>query len=159
MRILPILTLALCVTPTAVLASDICAPKRFCTQIKTCGEAHYRLTVCLDIVLDRDRDGVPCEDMCGKTISSMSARIAAEPFQPPEEAVANAVADVGTSEASTASGEDLALSEPVNFLAQCGTKRTRGQMLSCAEAMYHLQSCGMISLDGNGHGVPCNGCK
>ena len=36
----------------------------------------------------------------------------------------------------------------------CG-KRLCGQMSNCADAMFHLQQCGISSLDGDGDGVPC----
>lgn len=38
---------------------------------------------------------------------------------------------------------------------ECGSKRFCRQMNSCAEAVYHLQSCRVRSLDGDGDGVPC----
>lgn len=38
---------------------------------------------------------------------------------------------------------------------QCGAKRLCRQMLSCDEAIYHLHSCRVASLDGDGDGVPC----
>ncbi|WP_164155297.1 thermonuclease family protein [Sandarakinorhabdus rubra] len=38
---------------------------------------------------------------------------------------------------------------------QCGTKRVCRQMTSCDEALYHLQTCGVKTLDGDGDGVPC----
>lgn len=37
----------------------------------------------------------------------------------------------------------------------CGTKRYCTQMSSCQEAKFHLQSCGLNSLDRDGDGVPC----
>lgn len=37
----------------------------------------------------------------------------------------------------------------------CGTKRYCREMNSCAEAMFHLQECGLQRLDGDGDGVPC----
>lgn len=39
--------------------------------------------------------------------------------------------------------------------AACGTKTTCGQMSSCAEAYYFLNTCGRTRLDGDGDGVPC----
>jgi len=38
---------------------------------------------------------------------------------------------------------------------KCGKKSYCRQMLSCDEARFHLQSCGLASLDGDGDGVPC----
>ena len=38
---------------------------------------------------------------------------------------------------------------------QCGSKRVCREMNSCAEAIYHLHSCRVRSLDGDGDGVPC----
>jgi endonuclease G, mitochondrial len=38
---------------------------------------------------------------------------------------------------------------------ECGNKRYCKQMSSCEEAMYHLNNCGVRSLDGDGDGVPC----
>jgi len=37
----------------------------------------------------------------------------------------------------------------------CGSKRTCGQMSSCAEARLHLTQCGVSRLDRDGDGVPC----
>ena len=41
-----------------------CAPK-YCKQMLSCQEARYHHTVCGDSRLDRDNDGVPCENVCG----------------------------------------------------------------------------------------------
>lgn len=38
---------------------------------------------------------------------------------------------------------------------QCGAKTYCGEMVSCDEAVYHLQTCGLDRLDGDGDGVPC----
>jgi endonuclease YncB( thermonuclease family) len=39
--------------------------------------------------------------------------------------------------------------------ARCGAKRLCRQMISCEESLFHLQTCGVRSLDGDGNGVPC----
>ena len=41
-----------------------CQAKRYCTQMKTCEEARAYLTQCKIQILDRDRDGKPCESLC-----------------------------------------------------------------------------------------------
>lgn len=37
----------------------------------------------------------------------------------------------------------------------CGSKRYCGEMSSCGEARFYLQSCGLTRLDGDGDGTPC----
>ncbi|MDJ0846813.1 MAG: thermonuclease family protein [Myxococcota bacterium] len=37
----------------------------------------------------------------------------------------------------------------------CGSKRVCGEMASCEEARFHLETCGLSRLDGDGDGVPC----
>lgn len=37
----------------------------------------------------------------------------------------------------------------------CSTRKSCGQMTSCAEARYHLEHCGNSRLDGDRDGVPC----
>ena len=37
----------------------------------------------------------------------------------------------------------------------CGSKRTCGQMTSCAEARFYLETCGLSRLDRNSDGTPC----
>ena len=39
--------------------------------------------------------------------------------------------------------------------ATCSSKRYCGEMTSCKEAMYFLNSCGLSRLDGDGDGIPC----
>jgi len=42
-----------------------CGSKRHCSQMFTCDEAHFYLSVCGVKSLDPNRDGVPCEHLCG----------------------------------------------------------------------------------------------
>lgn len=37
----------------------------------------------------------------------------------------------------------------------CGKKRYCTEMLSCGEAQFYLQQCGLSRLDGDGDGIPC----
>lgn len=37
----------------------------------------------------------------------------------------------------------------------CGDKHTCGEMTSCDEARFHQETCGVIRLDGDGDGTPC----
>lgn len=39
--------------------------------------------------------------------------------------------------------------------SQCGGKSTCGQMSSCAEAKFYLNQCGVLRLDRDGDGIPC----
>lgn len=54
----------------------------------------------------------------------------------------------------TARKQQSALSPASTTGGGCG-KRLCGQMSNCAEAMFHLQKCGVSSLDRDGDGVPC----
>jgi endonuclease YncB( thermonuclease family) len=38
---------------------------------------------------------------------------------------------------------------------QCGSKSYCRQMVNCREARFHLESCGLTRLDGDGDGIPC----
>lgn len=38
---------------------------------------------------------------------------------------------------------------------QCGSKTWCREMVSCEEARFHLESCGLTRLDGDGDGIPC----
>lgn len=44
-----------------------CSKCTYCSKIKSCKLANYCLTRCGKRRLDRDRDGIPCENVCGKT--------------------------------------------------------------------------------------------
>lgn len=51
-------------------------------------------------------------------------------------------------------GQRKPLTTEVSGLS-CGTKRYCGEMRSCEEAKFYLQQCGVISLDRDRDGVPC----
>lgn len=42
-----------------------CGDKRTCAEMNSCAEARFYLTQCGIKRLDRDKDGVPCEKLCG----------------------------------------------------------------------------------------------
>lgn len=43
-----------------------CDRGKYCKEMSSCDEAYYKLQVCGIERLDRDGDGVPCENVCGK---------------------------------------------------------------------------------------------
>lgn len=38
--------------------------RKNCKEMNSCKEARYKLSVCYHYSLDRDNDGVPCENIC-----------------------------------------------------------------------------------------------
>ena len=44
-----------------------CGEKTYCTQMTSCAEAMFHFRTCGLLRLDRDRDGVPCETLCGQS--------------------------------------------------------------------------------------------
>lgn len=128
-----------------------CAPTT-CKQIKTCAEAHYKLSVCGHSDRDRDNDGIPCEDLCGKDLDTYRARFEAQQklLAPAEEkdakgSVLNVIPEAHADTERAAAPE-----------FSCTGKHTCGEMLSCEEATFYLLSCGVKSLDRDHDGVPCN---
>ena len=49
--------------------------------------------------------------------------------------------------------EEAPVLNPESF--SCGAKRICREMASCAEARFHLETCGLRTLDGDGDGLPC----
>ena len=41
-----------------------CKEKKYCKDMKSCKEAIFHLEVCGNKKLDKDRDGIPCENIC-----------------------------------------------------------------------------------------------
>jgi hypothetical protein len=61
----------------SVAQSFSCTPHKSCKQIRSCTEAVYRLRQCGDRARDGDNDGIPCENLCGKTLKQMNDRLEA----------------------------------------------------------------------------------
>jgi micrococcal nuclease len=51
--------------PAGSQNSQFSCAKKNCSQIKTCEEAYYLLNQCGLGKLDGDKDGIPCETLCG----------------------------------------------------------------------------------------------
>ncbi|MCK3655776.1 hypothetical protein A4G19_08405 [Pasteurellaceae bacterium Macca] len=43
-----------------------CTGRPYCKDMSSCAEAKYQMNVCGYHKLDRDNDGIPCENVCGK---------------------------------------------------------------------------------------------
>lgn len=42
-----------------------CDFRKTCSRMSSCEEAYYHLQICHNTRLDRDKDGIPCEKICG----------------------------------------------------------------------------------------------
>lgn len=92
-----------------------------------CAEAYLYVTSCGLSDLDRDADGVPCEKMCGKTLSTMQGRIKAQPY------TLAASAKSASPAAQALIGVTSGPAPRPNF--DCKVRKTTcKQMLSCEEA-------------------------
>lgn len=43
-----------------------CSDSKYCKEMSSCAEAKFHLNECGESRLDRDGDGVPCENVCRK---------------------------------------------------------------------------------------------
>lgn len=109
-----------------------CSPRKYCKAMINCAEAVHFYRVCGHRERDGDNDGIPCENVCGKTRQAMEKRLQSQTFTPSFGAV-------------TARG---------NF--NCDRKKSCRQMVSCEEAKFQLRQCGNQQIDGNRDGIPCN---
>jgi len=48
------------------LLTQQCGKKRYCKQMRNCREACYYFLKCGLSKLDRDKDGIPCENVCSQ---------------------------------------------------------------------------------------------
>ncbi|UXN38081.1 excalibur calcium-binding domain-containing protein [Avibacterium paragallinarum] len=68
MKKLTLILTALCFSLPALSAGKYSCddPIPYCKQMKSCEQAKFYLNQCGAGRLDRDNDGVPCENVCGK---------------------------------------------------------------------------------------------
>lgn len=114
-----------------------CGARKYCKAMIDCAEAYHQFAVCGDTARDGDGDGIPCENVCGKTKDIMLQRLRAQGYD------------------ATDSAQGL-LRAPKTVEFSCSPRKSCGQMVSCEEALFQLNRCGNRKLDGNGDGIPCN---
>ncbi len=124
---------------SAQVRAPSCGNRKYCTQMIDCAEAYYQFAVCGDTARDGDGDGIPCENVCGKTLEIMHERLRAQGHD------------------GSGDGQGL-LQVPSAVEFSCTPRKTCGQMVSCEEAEFQLRECGNRRLDGNHDGIPCNAC-
>lgn len=65
--IILILLFSICLLNAAEKKSEFkCGTKKYCKEMKSCKEAMFFLNECKLSKLDKDKDGIPCEKLCGK---------------------------------------------------------------------------------------------
>ena len=122
-----------------------CAEKK-CGQMQSCAEAYYHFSICGEGERDADNDGIPCENVCGKTMEEYR-RLRGATLPGADAPLEQFVPLSATDDSSAAAGLAGAF--------QCAGKRRCGEMGSCAEARFYLTTCGVRSLDRDKDGVPC----
>ena len=55
---------ALAKSKKADLEQFSCGERKYCKEMTSCAEAKYHLNECGESRLDRDGDGIPCENVC-----------------------------------------------------------------------------------------------
>jgi hypothetical protein len=71
--LIALLALTIAIAPGTALAQS-CNREPKCTQIRTCQEADFYFRQCGHHKRDGDSDGIPCEDLCGKTLDEYYRR-------------------------------------------------------------------------------------
>lgn len=72
MKNLLLILTALCLISSPALAKSkkanaeqfSCEDTKYCKEMRSCAEAKFHLNECGESRLDRDDDGVPCENVC-----------------------------------------------------------------------------------------------
>ena len=119
--------------------------RKYCKRMSSCAEAHHKYSVCNYKSLDRDKDGIPCENLCGDSLTIYKKRLRAGEVLPSSVAAPSTQSILVGNSSSDA--PDMS----------CAGKRRCGQMVSCKEARFYLSKCGLGSLDKDGDGTPCEG--
>jgi hypothetical protein len=141
------------VTAQPAIAFD-CAETK-CGDMRTCAEAHHKLTVCGHKKRDADNDGIPCEALCGADMATYLARVKAQ-MPDAVDGAEEAASSRSLSLVGTAQADDGGSATADGAAFACAGKKTCKQMVSCAEAKFYLAQCGVKSLDGDRDGTPCN---
>ncbi len=113
-----------------------CSGRTPCKEVKNCKQALFELVVCGYQKSDADHDGVPCESVCGRTLTPVLKAM--------KKKLRNQKVGVQGL---------IGVSDQV---FKCGIKKYCREMLSCKEAIFHMKKCGLKHLDGNNDGKPCN---
>jgi len=74
MRVLLFVLVAAAALGHAEAFAQSCERHPTCTKMRSCAEADYYFRVCGDTERDGDGDGIPCEELCGKTMEQYSER-------------------------------------------------------------------------------------
>jgi hypothetical protein len=113
--------------------------------MSSCAEAHHKYAVCGYANLDRDKDGIPCEGVCGNSLDIYKKR--------------RRDGDVLPSSVAAPNVQGIFVGNPARLASpfSCAGKRRCGQMISCNEARFYLSKCGLSSLDNDRDGTPCEG--
>ncbi|MBH0236916.1 excalibur calcium-binding domain-containing protein [Methylobrevis albus] len=127
-----VLALAATMAQAVPAAAQKCSANHTCRDFSTCADALADFRLCRRTDLDRDGDGIPCETLCGGDAAAFGLR-----------------------QAAPAPGGFGLIDAGGGF--SCRPRKTCGQMASCDEARYHLESCGNRRLDRDRDGTPCEG--
>jgi hypothetical protein len=74
MKLLTVLLAAALTFAPNMASAQSCNREPKCTQIRSCQEADFYFRQCGHLKRDGDHDGIPCEDLCGKTLDEYYRR-------------------------------------------------------------------------------------
>ncbi len=74
MKLFVVLLVAAIALAPNLASAQSCSREPKCTQIRSCQEADFYFRQCGHHKRDGDNDGIPCEDLCGKTLDEYYRR-------------------------------------------------------------------------------------